>query len=241
MLQMLIKHYGNGKKVNLAQLLGVSPQNISTWMSRESFNHELIYSKCPNLSPHWLLTGEGDMLICSDKCINSNSQSEIKKQTDCVVLPAIVNNYSTATVDGEPVEVQELPIIPANIVNDPKIDVYDYIDKNDTEMAPIVRQFPEASAFYRIKIRAMEPIIYPGDVLALAPYTNGEEDVIPGDIYVVETSTNGLITRILFPEEDGYRAMSSNREKHPDFLIRRKNIKSISRIVGLLRTTVQAL
>ena len=131
--------------------------------------------------------------------------------------------------------------IPANIVNDPKVDVYDYIDKNDTEMAPIVRQFPEASAFYRIKIRAMEPIIYPGDVLALAPYIDGEEDVIPGDIYVVETNTNGLVTRILFPEDDGYRAVSSKPDKHPDFLIRHKNIKSISRIVGLLRTTVQAI
>lgn len=233
MINMLIKHYTHGNKTQFAQLLGVTPQTIGSWLTRDTFNAELIFEKFPEVSASWLLTGEGKMLNTSTPNAVSNMHNICN-----TIIPA---EDSAATVDGEPVEVQELPIIPANIVNDPKVDVYDYIDKNDTEMAPIVRQFPEASAFYRIKIRAMEPAIYPGDVLALAPYTDGEEDVIPGDIYVVETSTNGLITRILFPEEDGYRAMSCNPVKHPDFLIRRKNIKSISRIVGLLRTTVQAI
>lgn len=58
----LIGHYSSGSKSQFANFLGVKPQTISTWIARESFDIELIYSKCEHLNPHWLLTGEGEML-----------------------------------------------------------------------------------------------------------------------------------------------------------------------------------
>lgn len=142
---------------------------------------------------------------------------------------------------SEACEVEELPIIPAKIVNAPDIDVYKYIsdNENDIETAPVVQQFPDYKAHYRIKTKAMEPSICAGDMLALAAYPKGFERIVPGDPYSVDTNTNGLITRLLYNHPDGFLARSYNPEKYPDFVIAREEIIRIFRIVGLLRTNVQ--
>ena len=141
----------------------------------------------------------------------------------------------------EPCEVEELPIIPAKIVNAPSVDVYKYIsdNENNIETAPVVQQFPDSTAFYRIKTKAMEPNICAGDMLALAAYPVGHERIVPGDPYSVDTNTNGLVTRLLFNHPDGFLARSYNPDKYPDFVITREEIIRIFRIVGLLRINVQ--
>ena len=61
-LERIIEHYAGGNKSKMARLLGVSPQAISTWITRDAYDIELIYAKCENINPEWLLTGKGPML-----------------------------------------------------------------------------------------------------------------------------------------------------------------------------------
>lgn len=77
MLECLINYYSDGNQAQFAAKLGVPAQNVSAWIKRNTFNAELIYSKCEGVSADWLLTGEGEMLrerqsvdvapTCSDK------------------------------------------------------------------------------------------------------------------------------------------------------------------------------
>lgn len=62
MLHCIIAHYTDGNKSKFAQMLGVTPQAISTWEKRNTFDLELIFAKCENINSLWLLTGEGEML-----------------------------------------------------------------------------------------------------------------------------------------------------------------------------------
>ena len=71
-LEALIDHYSNGNKSDFARMLGIKPQTINSWMSRDSYDIDLIYSICENLSADWLLTGEGKMLL--DESINKVTQ-----------------------------------------------------------------------------------------------------------------------------------------------------------------------
>ena len=61
-LNMIIDHYCDGKPTMFAKLLGVAPSTISSWLSRNVLDYDLIFAKCELLSAHWLITGEGDML-----------------------------------------------------------------------------------------------------------------------------------------------------------------------------------
>lgn len=61
-LECLINHYTDGNKARFANMLGVKPQTINSWLSRGTFDIDLIYSKCEALSGDWLLSGEGNMI-----------------------------------------------------------------------------------------------------------------------------------------------------------------------------------
>lgn len=62
MLNQLISYYSGGNKSAFAKMLGIKPQSVNTWIIRNTFDTNLIYSKCNNVSAEWLLTGEGNML-----------------------------------------------------------------------------------------------------------------------------------------------------------------------------------
>lgn len=63
MLNDLIYHYSGGRKKDFADKLGITAQGLSTWMKREVFDNELLFSKCEFLNPEWLLSGSGQMIL----------------------------------------------------------------------------------------------------------------------------------------------------------------------------------
>ena len=61
-LEAIITHYCDGKPTVFAKYIGVAPSTISSWLARDTFDYELLFAKCEQISPDWLLTGKGDML-----------------------------------------------------------------------------------------------------------------------------------------------------------------------------------
>lgn len=81
MLEAMISHYTKGNKAKFAILLGVSPQTISAWGARNTFDSELIYTKCSDISAEWLLTGEGPMFNNEHKSPIESVQSIASEQS----------------------------------------------------------------------------------------------------------------------------------------------------------------
>lgn len=61
-LDSLIRHYTKGNKAKFATKIGVSPQTLSKWLGRNTFDAEILFKHCEGISAEWLLSGEGDML-----------------------------------------------------------------------------------------------------------------------------------------------------------------------------------
>ena len=76
MLEAMISYYTKGNKSKFAAFLGVSAQTISSWVARNTFDLELIYAKCSNISAKWLLTGEGDMITNQDQTPYKHNQTD---------------------------------------------------------------------------------------------------------------------------------------------------------------------
>lgn len=66
----LMSHYKFKKYSEFADFLEVKPQVLSNWVSRKTFDIEIVYTKCVDINPDWLLSGKGEMLRNS----NQNSQ-----------------------------------------------------------------------------------------------------------------------------------------------------------------------
>lgn len=92
-LESLINYYTDGNKAQFAAKLGVKPQTINTWIGRNSFDVELVYSKCEGVSGDWLLSGgEGEMLRNSQKVNSDMTNIElIKLRAENDVLRELVN------------------------------------------------------------------------------------------------------------------------------------------------------
>lgn len=62
MLDRIKDYYSFQTDVDFAKFLGITPQVLSNWKSRNSFDAELLYNKCSELNPSWLLCGKEPMI-----------------------------------------------------------------------------------------------------------------------------------------------------------------------------------
>ena len=109
-LESLINYYTDGNKAQFAAKLGVKPQTINTWIGRNSFDVELVYSKCKGVSGDWLLSGgEGEMLRTASAIISADSGGiaaggNVNGSTTAGA-GSTVNNYGDGCADGKPSQV----------------------------------------------------------------------------------------------------------------------------------------
>lgn len=194
MLEAIINHFANGNKSQLARILDVTPQAISTWLSRNTFDQELVYAKCENINPDWLLTGRGSMLKSEGSAPmgSKEAQKEDILQAKKNLIPfyedvSTIGGLNDCLANTEP--------------NAPT----EWIDAGDW--------FPEATAAIRHYGDSM--IEYPsGSILALKRVCNPQL-IMNGRNYVIET-TEYRVTKQLQDDGDHFMAYSTNRDTYPD-------------------------
>lgn len=194
MLEAIINHFANGNKSQLARILDVTPQAISTWLSRNTFDQELVYAKCENINPDWLLTGRGSMLKSEGSAPMGSKEAQKED-----ILPAKKNLIpfyeDVSTIGG----------LNDCLANTESNAPTEWIDAGDW--------FPEATAAIRHYGDSM--IEYPsGSILALKRVCNPQL-IMNGRNYVIET-TEYRVTRQLQDDGDHFMAYSTNRDTYPD-------------------------
>lgn len=159
-LLSLIDHYSGGNKSEFARMIGVSPQAVSTWITRNTFDIDIIYAKCLNISPDWLLTGKGNML--------KGEETEDVSAPVVSYDPKVGQPYYNVDFLGGFSEVYNSQVsVP---------------DRNI-----IVPGFDRAKLWCNVTGHSMEPKINHGDIIALRPCTL--DDIQYGEIYAVVLDT----------------------------------------------------
>lgn len=98
MLECLINYYADGNKAKFSAQIGVKPQTVSAWISRNTFDAEALYANCKDISADWLLSnGAGEMLRANNSATANGDGS----------VAVSGNNNSHVVAGGETALLQE--------------------------------------------------------------------------------------------------------------------------------------
>lgn len=80
-LKNIKRHLGYKKDVDFANFLGISPQTLASWYTRNTFDLEVLYAKCVDIDANFLLTGRGEMLRNTTSSLQEPTPIYIKSET----------------------------------------------------------------------------------------------------------------------------------------------------------------
>ena len=187
MLNAIIHHCTGGNKAQFANILGVTPQTISSWLKRNTFDIELIFAKCDNINASWLLSGEGNML-------RSESEKEEK-------LPSVNQTYEGA------------PYFNVDFIGGFDVIVNDQTRNPDFYINyPPYNQ--EGVVWCNLTGHSMEPEISNGDIIALREVTTPIQYLPAGEIYGIVTEEYRTVKRVRLSQKEGFvRLIPSNKSE----------------------------
>lgn len=205
MILALIEHYSNGNKAQFASLLGITPQGLSTWIKRESFDIELIFSKCEGISAQWLLTGNGEML--------KDDKREVAHQTENPKegIPLIPFSAMAGALTGEQSALEyecERYVVPA---------------------------FHNADFLMPVKGNSMTPTYISGDIVACQRVPMTDIFFQWNKPYVLDTAQGAIIKRIKPGSDKDHVLIVSDNKEYDPFELPYKDIYAVALVIGLIR------
>lgn len=178
-----------------------------------------------DLNIDWLLTGEGEMLKTPGKEGKGNDTTEEANLTVGKVIPL----YDAEAAAGNGYEMDMSPARPI-------------------EMIQIGGFLRESEAALRVYGSSMIPHYPPGCIVALKPWV--ERFIEPGAVYVVETTTNRYLKRLMYnADKTALRCVSDNTIRHedgsakgelcyPEFEIPVEDVRRLFRVVGVIKRNI---
>lgn len=205
-------------QMEVAKILEVQPAAVSNQLNGRPFgkNSAAKWSNVFGFRTGWLLTGEGPMF-----------DPETVTHTD-----GMTEDHPELTHEND------IPVIPARIFRAPEINTYEYVMNSSTvDRLPPVSHFQKHDMFALCPGDAMAPRICRGYLLALRRIPK-EAPVINGEIYVVDTWSNGMFLRRIVDNGSGLTFIAENQNEFPDFTLPYDDIITIYRVVGVLITNI---
>jgi hypothetical protein len=181
----------------------------------------------PSLNLDWVESGVGNMLDNQNvTAINNGTVSGVMTTAHTIITEKEKCNCEKTSESS-------VPVIPRHIYENTEIDTYEYVTEKVTPTSPRIKQLPKYSMCYPVYSDELSPNIIAGDRLYIDEHVNMRK-IIDGKPYVIDTTTNGLLLRILYKGDTGYKA-SSTSSKYRDEYIPYEDVVRVYRILGMLR------
>ena len=206
MILALIDHYSNGNKAQFANLVGITPQGLSTWIKRETFDIELVFSKCEGVSSEWLLTGQGDMM-------KQEGRGEVAHQTENPKegIPLIPFSAMAGALTGEQSALEyecERYVVPA---------------------------FNGADFLMPVKGNSMMPTYISGDIVACQRVPMSGLFFQWNKPYVLDTAQGAIIKRIKPGSDKQHVLIVSDNPQYDPFELTYSEIYAVALVIGIIR------
>ena len=238
MVNALIGHFTEGNKAQFAKMLGVSPQTISAWLARNTFDSELIYTKCRYLNADWLLTGEGEMLKTSTSGADEASCPEEKerktKKSGEKQRKSEKNSECSSRIQKLPEgSMVGIPLIPTSAMAGAftsDVSIMEYECEHY-----IIPDFKGADFLIRVKGDSMQPTYYSGDLVACQKIPMNDIFFQWNKTYVLDTNQGPIIKRVLPGKDEDHICIVSDNTKYPPFELEKSYLHAIALVRGIIR------
>lgn len=216
MLDALISHFTNGNKAQFAKQLGVSPQTISAWIARNTFDSELLYTKCRYINPSWLLTGEGNMLTSTKNIQDVEPKRE--------AIPAM---------EGMPSDIKPIPLVTEHAAAGFGNECF-AIHESDVKDYYVIPKFRFNHVDFMIEVSglSMYPHFKSGDVIACT-ILHEAKYIQWNRCHVIATREQGILVKRIMPseKEECFKIVSDNKD-FPPFDLPKEEITGIALVIG---------
>lgn len=222
-LNSIKSHYNFDSDAEFARFLEIKPQTLASWHSRNTFDIELLYAKCVDVSPEFLFTGKQPLFrngsYAVDTTINYNNK-----------VPQVI------TVDSH--NKDNIVMVPHSLkagyiegFNNPK-----FIKKLPSYRLPGMNN--GVFRMFEVEGNSMRGTI-PNKSIAVGQFVeNWIEDVKDNQVYAVISNEveDGFIKRVLnrIEKYDNLICKSDNRKNYPNQNINPSAIKEIWHIKAAL-------
>ena len=209
------------KQSDIASALEITQSAVCNQLNGRPFgaNSAKKWSKVFGLNITWLTTGEGPMFI-------KNPLNILKGDSNEIMGPK--HHY-----------LDEIPVIPAWMFRAPSSNIYETVmgDPN-VETLPRIPHLAPHELFARCPGDAMSPRIRRGHLMALTRLDR-DAAIINGEIYAVETKSQGMIVRRICDNKDGtWTCTPCDLDRFQPFDIHRSDVINVFKIVGVLITSI---
>lgn len=210
------------KQCDIADVLDVTQSAVSNQLNGRPFgiNSAKKWSKMFGFSINWLTTGEGPMF---DK-----RKPKTILHADGIEIMGEKHHYN-----------DEIPVIPAWMFRAPYTDIFKSVMEDpNVETLPKVPHFAHHDLFARCPGDAMSPKICRGYLMALSKLDK-ETPILNGEIYAVDTWSQGMIIRRIHDNRDGtWKCVPVNQDHFQQFDIEKDDVINVFRIVGILTSNI---
>lgn len=201
-------------QIEAAKILKVRQAAVSNQLNGRPFgkNSAAKWNRAFGFRINWLLTGEGPMFDATD---------HMMKEYDIEDHPELNHD-------------DDIPVIPARLFRAPEINIYEYVmESSYVERLPHVPHFQKHDIFATCPGEAMAPRICRGYLMALRRMPK-DSTIINGEIYVVDTASQGMFLRRIIDNGETLRFVAENQDEFPDFELPYSDVINIFRVVGVL-------
>jgi len=201
-----------------AGFLGIKPTTLSSWHSRNTFDIELLYSKCVDIDPVFLFTGKGE--VSKVQSVVNEPETVYRLKTD--------NNIESQSVPLYNIEAA------AGIVT---------LFRDSKELKPIdyiqIPNLPKCDGAIYVSGDSMYPLLKSGDIVMYRQH-DLSSGIIWGEMYLVSYDHGGdEITSVKYIKRSelgaGHIKLVSQNQHHQDRDIELSQVRALALIKASIR------
>ncbi|MDP2060554.1 MAG: S24 family peptidase [Flavobacteriaceae bacterium] len=212
---------------DFANFLGIKPQTLSSWYSRNTFDIDLLYAKCVDINPDFLLSGNPP---AEKRNVNKTLPNETVRKTV---------RFSDETKSIKNLTLSEshtgIPLIPVEAMAGFGIGSQQVMEYEAQRY--VVPEFTELKVDFMVRVKgsSMYPKYNSGDIVACKKLNLQDVFFQWNKVYVLDTEQGALIKRIKKTNGNDTILIVSDNESYDSFELHLSKVNAIALVVGVIR------